>query len=413
MKTVRILVLLSISTFSCFAQVDSVLSLERTKKDLLRKNLFLLASYYNVNQAEAQLIQARIWANPNISWFQEAYSVEQEKYFRAANQFEGQISQTISIAGKHTNTVKLARVGVALSKAQFEDAIRSLLFELATTYNDLAAADKKSKLYAEVLSNYEKLQAASKKELQVGTISVTEDLRIQSEYIAVKADAVTNANLREELLGKLKTLLQYPKDTLFTTEQRLPAFFSTFNEDSLINQSLKARPDLKFAKLYQEYQQRNLKLQKSISLPDLTIGYDYDKGGNYTREYSGLIVQMPLPIFDRNQGRIQESQYKVNQADLQFQYLQKIATHQTATAFRQYKKNYNALADYSDEYLQKLKNLNESTQLFFQKRNISLLEFIDYQRVYIKTQLQLIELRQQYLQSIHQLNFSVGLQLIE
>lgn len=395
------------------AQPDTVLTLSRAKSDLLRKNLFLLASHYNISQAEAQLVQAKVWSNPNINWFQEAYNIEQEKYFRATNQFETQITQTISIAGKHTNTVKLAKINVDLSKAQFEDAIRSLLFELTNTYNNLAAVDQKTKLYGEVLNNYEKLQAASKKELQVGSISVTEDLRIKSEYISVKADAVANANLREELLGRLKTLLQYRKYTLFRTEQRLPVFNGVFLEDTLVKQTLRTRADLKFAYLYQQYQERNLKLQKSISLPDLTIGFDYDKGGNYTRDYSGLMIQLPLPIFDRNQGRIQESQFKVKQADLQYQYLQRMAVQQTASAFRQYKKNYEALSDYSPEYLDKLKSLNENTQLFFQKRNISLLEFIDYQRVYINTQLQLIELRQQYLNSIHQLNFSIGTQLID
>ena len=71
--------------FQVCAQVaDSVLTFQQAKARLLSKNFFLLAAYYQINQAEAQLIQARIWSNPNVNWMQEAYSIEQEKYFRSA-----------------------------------------------------------------------------------------------------------------------------------------------------------------------------------------------------------------------------------------------------------------------------------------------------------------------------------------
>lgn len=406
--------ILTILFHQASAQVaDSVLTFQQAKARLLSKNFFLLAAYYQINQAEAQLIQARIWSNPNVNWMQEAYSIEQEKYFRSANQFEAQITQSISIAGKHTNTVKLAKINIELSKAQFEDVIRGLLFELGSTYNDLAGVEEKEKLYDEVLKNYEQLQATTKKELQVGAISVSEDLRIQSEYIAVKADALDNYNRQEELQAQIRTLLQYPKETIVRIEQRIPTFNASFVLDTLVNQSLALRPDIKFSKLYREFQDRNLKLQRSASIPDVTIGFDYDKGGNYTRNYSGLIIQMPLPLFDRNQGKIQEAQFRIKQSSLQFDYMKTNATNQVVAAYHQYQKNYDALSGYTDEYMDKLKQLHLNTNLFFQKRNISLLEFIDYQRVYISTQIQMIELRQQYLNSINRLNFSLGTQLIE
>src|SRR5882672_11354736 len=87
---------------------DSVLTLLQAKERLLKKNFYLLAAYYEINQAEAQVIQARLWYNPTVSWNGEAYSKAQKEYFKTRNQYEAQVSQTISIAGKHTNTVKLS-----------------------------------------------------------------------------------------------------------------------------------------------------------------------------------------------------------------------------------------------------------------------------------------------------------------
>ncbi len=392
---------------------DSLLTLNQAKDRLFKKNFYLLAAYYEVGQAEAQVVQARLWYNPTITWNQEAYNVEQNKYMSARNQYEAQINQTISIAGKHTNTVKLARINLELNKVQFEDVIRSLVFELASTYHNLAALQAKEKLYNEVLSSYQRLIAASQKQLDVGAISVTEDLRIQSEYIAVKAQALDNVNQKEQYLSQLRTLLQYPKDSALNVVQKIPLFDPKLEMDSLILKSLRVRPDLRASNLFEQYQEQNLKLQRSLAIPDLTVGYDYDKGGNYVRNYSGLIVQMPLPIFNRNQGSVKEAQYNIKQSQLKRDYLKINIVNQVTAAYNQYKKNYEGLTSYTEEYLGKLIQLNKNTNTYFQKRDISLLEFIDYQRIYITTNIQLIELKQQYLNSVNNLNFSVGETVID
>src|SRR5258705_776279 len=392
---------------------DSVLTLLQAKERLLKKNFYLLAAYYEINQAEAQVVQAHQWYNPTFSWNQEAYNKAQKEYFKASNQYEVQINQTISIAGKHTNTVRLSKINLEINKSQFADVIRSLLFELSNDYNNLSALVAKEKLYNEVLASYQRLIAASKKELEVGAISVTEDLRIKSEYIAVKSQAIDNANQKEQYLSQLRTLLQYPKDTLVNVTQKIPLFNDNLMLDSLISRSLLVRPDLKVSNLVQEYQQQNLKLQRSLAVPDVTIGYDYDKGGNYIQNYNGLVLQMPLPLFNRNQGNIKGAKFCIKQSQLQRDYLKITITNQVIAAFNQYKKNYEGLTNYTDEYLNSLTQLNRNTNTYFQKREISWLKFIDYQRIYISTNIQLIELRQQFLNSVNNLNFSVGETIID
>src|SRR6478736_4074109 len=392
---------------------DSALTVVQAKDRLLKKNFYLLAAYYEVSQAEAQVVQAKLWYNPTVSWNQEAYNQVQKEYFRASNQYELQINQTISIAGRHTNTVKLSKLNLEINKVQFANVIRSLLFELTDNYNNLSALEAKAELYDEVLASYLRLIAASKKELEVGAISVTEDLRIKSEYIAVRSQAIDNANQKEQYLSQLRTLLQYPKDTIFQVAQKIPLFNDNLLLDSLISRSMQARPDLKASNLLQEYQLQNLKLQRSLAVPDLSIGYDYDKGGNYIQNYNGLVLNMPLPLFNRNQGNIKVAKANIKQSELQRDYLKITISNQVIAAYNQYKKNYEGLTNYTDEYLNSLTQLHRNTNTYFQKRDISLLEFIDYQRIYISTNIQLIELRQQFLNSVNNLNFSVGETVIE
>src|SRR5260370_21582235 len=137
-KSLNGFIIFILSITSAYGQ-DSTLTFLQAKDRLIKKNFYLLAAYYEINQAEAQVVQAKLYYNPTIYWNQEAYNKTQDKYLKASNQYETQISQTISIAGRHTNTVKLARINLELNKVQFTDGMRSLLFDLGNNYSSLAA----------------------------------------------------------------------------------------------------------------------------------------------------------------------------------------------------------------------------------------------------------------------------------
>ena len=95
--------------------VEVSLSFEQAKMMLLKANITLLSSFYDIEAAEAELTQAKLWSNPNFVWNQDLYSIEQNRYLNLANQKLLQVEYTFKIAGKYTNTVKLAKLGVELS----------------------------------------------------------------------------------------------------------------------------------------------------------------------------------------------------------------------------------------------------------------------------------------------------------
>lgn len=393
---------------------DTILSFQEAKARLVKSNLGLLASYYDVNIAKAGVIQARLWNNPYFVFNGDLYSNETNEYFHFRNQHLLQIEQTFSYAGKHTNTVKLARLGAEMAEKQLEDVLRSLLFETGNLYTDLAALQEKAQLYQQVMRNYDKLMEATRKQLEVGAISVTEAIRLESEYLAVKTEALTNRNEKEKVIADLRTLLRMPEDTTFYVEQRTPIIALEFDLRTLTEQATTIRPDILVKKYDLKYQERNLKLQKSIAVPDIKLAYQpRDRGSNYVRPYQGFNVEFNIPLFDRNQGDIKAAEYSVAKSNLQYEQIENQVRNEVVSAYNRYKNSNTGLANYSPELLERLKQLNTSTNENFQKRNISLLQFIDYQRIYILTNTQLIELKQQYLNNVNELNFAVGTNIIE
>ena len=393
---------------------DTVLTFTQAKARLMKGNLGLLASYYDINIAKAGVIQARVWNNPYFVFNGDLYSNEENEYFHFRNQHLLQIEQTFSYAGKHTNTVKLARVGVEMAEKQMEDVLRSLLFEMGNTYCDLAALQEKQFLYQQVILSYDKLMSATRKQLELGAISLTEALRLESEYVTVKTDAIANYNEKEKVISDLRILLRFPQDTTFIVEQKIPIIAQEFDANALAEQAVTIRPDVQVKKFDKKYQERNLQLQRSSSVPDLKLAYQpRDRGSNYVRPYQGFNIEFNIPLFDRNQGGIKEAEFSVKKSILEFEQIENQVRNEVVASYNRYRSSNSGLANYKPEFLDQLRQLNKSTTENFQKRNISLLQFIDHQRIFIRTNLQLIELKQQYLKNVNELNFTVGTTLID
>lgn len=410
---------LMLSAISVYAQpnssssADTVLSIQEAKARLINVNLSLLAAYYDINIAKAAVIQARVWNNPYFIFNGELYSNEENEYLHFRNQHLLQIEQTFSIAGKHTNTVKLARIGVEMAEVQMEDVLRSLLFEVSNTYSDLAALQEKQSLYQQVINSYERLMTATRRQLDVGAISLAEALRLESEYMAVKTNALKNYNEKESVMSNLRILLRYPEDTTFYVEQAIPVVAQEFDPQALAEQAVTMRPDVQAKKIFMNYQERNLKLQRSTGVPDIKMGFQpRDQGSNYVRPYQGLNFEFSIPLFDRNQGQIKAAEFGVRKSNLEFMQMENQVRNEVVAAYKRYLSSNTGLSNYKTEFLEQLKELNKSTNDNFQKRNISLLQFIDLQRTYILTNIQLIELKQQYLNNVNELNFTVGSTII-
>jgi len=374
----------------------------------------ILASYYDINIAKARVITARQWNNPNLIFNGDMWNTETNEYLKTRNQQLIQFEQVFGIGGKHINSVKLARIGVEMSEKQMEDMVRGMMFELGNTYSKAAALQSKSILYRQVLSNYDKLMEFTRRQLQVGAISQVEGVRLEAEYLDVKAEALRNHNDLETSMADLRILLQFPEDTTFYVEQKPPIIGEEFEVASLTETALSVRPDLEASKINIRYQQRNKKLQVSTGIPDIKVGYQpQDRGSNYIRPYHGYTTEVLVPLYNRNQGNIKIAEHQVKQSELQFLQLDNQVRNEVRAAYNRYKSSNTGLANYNSEFLERLRQLNQGTNENFQKRNISLLQFIDQQRIFIQTNIELIELKQLYLNNVNELNFYVGTNIIE
>lgn len=400
-------------TISTDSSVQVSFGLQQVKMMLFKANITLLSSYFDVQAADAELMQAKLWNNPNFVWNQDLYSVEQNRYLNLQNQKLLQVEYTFKIAGKYTNTVKLAKLGVELSKLQMQDVLRSLLFEAGEHFFALQAAQQKQALYESTLQRFEQLIQSAEERLRVGAMASNEVLRLKSEQIAVKTEYTQNKNEVLEEMSQLRMMLNLRENVIITAmDEALPASQSEALY-LLIDEALKTRPDYLLSIKQVAYQSRNLKLERSNAYPDIDFGYQpHDRGSNWVRPYQGFEVAFNVPLFNRNQGNIQLAKTRISQAELQTAMSENKVRNEVSKSFEQFVNTQQGYRDYSADFIRQTEELNTHAIQNYSKKNINLLEFIDLQRIYIINKTQFIDLKNAYQNSINQLNFTIGKEII-
>ena len=134
----------------------------------------------------------------------------------------------------------------------------------------------------------------------------------------------------------------------------------------------------------------------------------YDKAGNFINDYWAIGLSVSLPIFNRNQGNIRAAKISVAQKAHKEEYARRHAENELFTSYARLEKaiqlyrssNYGLEKDFA--------LIIEGVNLNFQKRNISLLEFIDYYETYKTTCLQLYQTQKEVLLALEEVNTVTG-----
>lgn len=397
-----------------YAQDSVRISLHEAEQLFLAKNLQLIAEKYNIETAKAEKVQAGLFDNPVLSGSVDIYNPDNKKWFDVNNntgQYILSVEQLIRLGGKRGKAVNLANIGIRLSENQFYDLMRNLRFSLTSVFYDVYYTSCSLNAFDMQIQLLEGLQKSSEEMQKKGIISFSEAVRIKSLLYSIQSDRLELQKDFNDKQSQLQMLLQN-NSVVFIPKIGSDDFAfqnpENYSLKELINDALENRIDLKAAENELIYQKADLSLQKSIAVPDITVGVEFDKRGNFTDNLFSLSLSTDLPIFNRNQGNIRASKAAVKQKEILLEQKQTEAENEIQKAYL------NALsanklidsvqADFESDLNKVLRNITEN----FKKRNISLPEFTDYCEAYRDNIIKLNLIRNQKAQTMEELRFVVG-----
>ena len=389
------------------------LSLVQTKALMLKQNLQLVASHFDLEASEANLLQARAWNNPYFNWNQDLYSIEKNKYLNYRNQFLVQIDQVFSIAGKYTKTVKLAKLENKGNRLQVQDIMRALLYECSLLYKEALLLQAKQALYRESEESYRLVIESAQKQSELGFLSTKELIRLQSELLALRTESSQNASAMHHAIGQIKMLLNLRPDVELVLEEPHSWPQEAPPLPTLFTQGENNRADYLWSRNQVQVGEAQVQLQKSKAIPDITFGYQpKDRGSNYVRPYSGIEVGFELPLFHRNAGNIKAAQAQFKKTEIEVQRKENQLYNEIASSVKSFVETRQSFERFSLAFMDEVENLQESAEQNYLKKNINILEYIDLKRIYIQNRMQYLEVRSKLLESAGHLNFVVGTEIM-
>ena len=400
-RRVTLLLFLSLLFSGAKASVVS-LSLKESEQRFSEHNLEVIAERYNIDIAEAQVVQAKLFENPVVSLEQNVYNRLNGRYFDFGKQGETivEVEQLIYIAGQRNKRVRLEKINKEMALYQFEEVLRTLRSELKEKFIALYFTQKSQSIYDREIDSLAHLLVVLKEQNEKGNVSLLEKSRIEALLLSLRQERNDIANQVISLQGDMRLLLGISGNDTFE-----PIF-----DESVLNQiDMDSVPFSELTSLL--YERPDLKLaQASVkaSEADVRLKGTYDKAGNFINDYWAIGLSVSLPIFNRNQGNIRAAKISVAQKAHKEEYARRQAENELFTSYARLEKaiqlyrssNYGLEKDFA--------LIIEGVNLNFQKRNISLLEFIDYYETYKTTCLRLYQTQKEVLLALEEVNTVTG-----
>ena len=396
------------------AQDTLRLTLQEAETQFLQRNFLLLAAKYQVSVADAAIIQAKLYPNPNFYVDQGMYNPETKKWFdlSSTGQTEVALQQVIILAGKRNKQIDLARINSQISNYQFYDLIRTLRYQLRSSFYSLHFLQEPVEIYDKEIESLRTLIDVYDAQYKKGNIAFKELARLQALQFSLQNERLDLVKQINENRSNLSLLIgdSLAKPIIPVVDQQYinSIDVSVINYVELVDSALINRYDLKAAQSQVRLSEANLQLQKALRVPDLTLGASYDKAGSYVHDYNSLSAAIDLPFWNRNQGNIKAAQFQIN-ANQQLQSQAELQVRNDIDkAYKRFLESDRLFKGASIQFTGDYENLLDGILRAYQNHTISLLEFIDYYEAYKDSKLQFNRLQSERMDALENLNLSTG-----
>jgi outer membrane protein, heavy metal efflux system len=378
--------------------------------DLARaKNPTLLSAQQNLFSVKAQEIQAGVRANPYLNVGGSNVTLGEN----ANNPYDYNVGvgRLFERGEKRRWRLDSARSTTAQTDAQYHLQEQQTILAVRQAFTNFVLAKAAKKLADDNLGDFKHEVDIGRERLKAGDIAKLDFERLDLQLAQFESDesnAITNA---QQASIQLQVLLGYdrPRTDFDVIGDIVPPVVS-FTMDELEQKALVARPDYRAAHLGVAVADANVKLAYANGTADPTLEADYDRNG--PDNSLGFSLNIPLRIFDRNQGNKETSKF-VAQAS---RFTEIAARNQVFAdvdeAWSGYA-NAKVLSDrYNGHYLDEAKDILDISKFSYEHGGIALIDYLDALRDSRSVTSAALNAYAQTWLAIHQLSFVTASEVV-
>lgn len=285
-------------------------------------NPTLLAAEANLRSVRAQEMQAAVRANPylgvagsNVTEYGTTNGGPTTPYA-----YSLQVSRLFERGGKRGIRIENARDATAQTAALLQDTIRQTILQVRTAFTHMLFAKQSLELSKAQLADFRHEVEIAQVRYKAGDLGRLDFERLDLQLGAFESDSANDEIALQQASDQLQTLMgaAEPTRTFDIAGDIVPPSITETREQLLV-QAVAARPDLRAALAAVQTAQSAYRLTVADGTADPVVEAEYDRTpqpGGYNSNSAGFNVNIPLRIFDRNQGNKEASRLAIDQAQL-------------------------------------------------------------------------------------------------
>lgn len=392
--------------------VPVTITLDRAIELALANNPNLKATRTQVDQSRASEITAGLRPNPVLSGDSQFLPIFNPSQFTSDTlntlaQFDVGVGYLFERGGKRQWRLRAARDATVVTESQVADAERALKFNVAQQFINALLAKSNLAFAEQGLNSFQQTVNISQERYRAGDISESDLLKIKLQMLQFQTDVASARVAKAQALVGLRQLLGYdsvPRD--YDVAGDLSYAPLTLTLTDLEARALQERPDVRAARQGITAAQSQVGLARANGKQDFNVNLNFSHVS--ATSSTSWFFNIPLPVFDRNQGEIKRTLFAEDQARFASTSAEQGAIADVRNAYEAAVSNDDIVKLYTSGYLKQAEDSRDISNYAYKGGAATLLDLLDAERSYRATQLAYRQALAAYMLSVEQLRQAVG-----
>lgn len=366
------------------------LTLREALARALLLNPELRAFAWEVRAREARTLQAGLPPNPEIGAEMENFAGTGSLGGTDAAEVTAGFSQLIELGGDRGRRRRVAALERDLAGWNYETVRLDVLTETAQAFVGVLAAQQRLLLADSLLALAQQFYQTVSERAEAGKVSALEERRARV--------VLSTTQIEHERAARARTVARALLSAAWGSTT--PAFervvgaldeVEAVPDYDLLDAFVARNPDVARWREEMALRRADIALEKARRIPDpiLSVGPRRIRELGETSYVAGISI--PLPLFDRNQGAIQEAQYRLRQGDAGQQAAEVLARRMLADAYEQLATAYTEVTMLREDVLPAAQENFDATEEGYREGKFDLLTVLDAQRTLFETTNQYVD----------------------
>lgn len=381
------------SSLRAQTQEKEVLSFEHYLNQVKEKNLNYAAQKYNISIAEASILSAGIFPDPQLQMETSNNGVSQNMGYTMGTA----LSWTLELGNKRKARIENAKNNAEFTKLQLQDFLRNLLADASLGYID--ALKSKSLLEVQQDSYRSMLQLAKSDSIRyrLGSISMVTSKQSKLEASSLLNEIYSAESVQQQTIIALSIFLGDATEKNIIGD--FNAFNRNFNVEDLISQALSNRTDLLASKQNINTAISRINLEKANRKIDLGISLGMEHNTIATNEIAPspavnaikFGANIPLKFSNRRNADLKIAEMSHSQAEIEYKQIENTIRTEVTQALQQYQALQKQLKQFHNGMLTEAQNILDGIHYSYQRGESSILEVLNAQRTYNELRLNYVQ----------------------